>query len=70
MILKFCREDGDIEVSNKTVEVQFGDQEDSQQQNHRIDKRSEIHDTLDMSIALRKGTKLCTQHPLCNFVYY
>ncbi|KAL0556045.1 hypothetical protein IC582_004550 [Cucumis melo] len=51
------------------TEVRIGTSNDEAEQSHTR-KLDEYDPSLDIPIALRKGTRSCTKHPICNYVSY
>ncbi|KAA0039144.1 Beta-galactosidase [Cucumis melo var. makuwa] len=49
------------------VRIETSNDEDEQSHTRKLD---EYDPSLEIPIALRKGTKSCTKHPICNYVSY
>ena len=55
--------------SGNEIEVRTETNNNEAEQGHR-EKLDEYDPSLDILIALRKGTRSCTKHPTCNYVSY
>ncbi|KAL4030379.1 hypothetical protein IC575_008615 [Cucumis melo] len=60
-----------VEENNRgdEIEVRIETSSNEAEQGH-IRKLDEYDPSLDIPIALRKGTRSCTKHPICNYVSY
>ena len=55
--------------SGDEIEVRIETRNNEAEQGH-TGKSDEYDSSLDIPIALRKGTRSCTKHPICNYVSY
>ena len=51
------------------TEIKAGTSNNEAEQGH-TGKLNQYDPSLDISIALRKDTKSCTKHPICNYISY
>ena len=61
------------ELEDHTIPEQNQESNPRSESPHNSIQETEVYDTpndLDMPIALRKGVRSCTQHPISNFISY